>query len=166
MPAGDIDAFVDYAHNEDALRQVLIFLRDVAGVAVTCVIGCGGNRDKQKRPRMARAAAELSDVAIFTSDNPRREDPEGILADMLAGLTPEQQAQIVIQVDRRSAIEHAVLAAAAGSVVLVAGKGHEKYQIQGTEKLPFDDVAEVGRALEMRAARGTERDATWGASQA
>ena len=162
----DIDAFVDYAHTEDSLRQVLTFLREVAAVPVLCVVGCGGERDTQKRPRMARVAAELSEGAVFTSDNPRSEDPSAILDDMLAGLTAAQRTAVVVLPDRRAAIEHAVLNAPPGAVVLVAGKGHETYQIRGTEKLPFDDAAEVGRALEIRAARPSGGGEPWGASQA
>jgi UDP-N-acetylmuramoyl-L-alanyl-D-glutamate--2,6-diaminopimelate ligase len=162
----DIDVFVDYAHTEDALRQVLTFLRDVGAVPVTCVVGCGGDRDTGKRPRMARVAASLAETAVFTSDNPRSEDPDAILADMLAGLGDEPRSRVVVQPDRRAAIEHAVLSAPPGATVLVAGKGHENYQIQGTEKLPFDDVAEAGRALQMRAERRSDGSGPWGASQA
>jgi UDP-N-acetylmuramoyl-L-alanyl-D-glutamate--2,6-diaminopimelate ligase len=162
----DIDVFVDYAHTEDALRQVLSFLRDVGGAPVTCVIGCGGDRDTTKRPLMARAAADLSAAAVFTSDNPRTEDPAAILDAMLAGLSAEQRAAAVVEIDRRSAIEYAVLSTPPGGVVLVAGKGHETYQIHGTERVPFDDVAECGRALHLRAARRADGNTSWGASQA
>ena len=163
--ATDIDVFVDYAHTEDSLRQVLTFLRDVGAAPVTCVVGCGGDRDTQKRPRMARVAAELSAAAVFTSDNPRSEDPDAILADMLAGLERGQREAVRVEPDRRTAIRQAVLTTPPGGVVLVAGKGHETYQIQGTEKLPFDDVAEAAEALQMRAERGASGSESWGASQ-
>ncbi len=149
----DLIAFVDYAHTEDALRQVLIFLRTVGAVPVTCVVGCGGDRDRSKRPRMAHVAAEHADAAIFTSDNPRTEDPAAILADMTGGLTPEAREHVEVIADRRAAIEYAVRSAPSGGTVLVAGKGHETYQIQGTEKIPFDDAAELRRALASRAQR-------------
>ena len=167
IPGGlDLDVFVDYAHTEDSLRQVLTFLREVGGVPVTCVVGCGGNRDVQKRPLMARVAVDLSDHVVFTSDNPRTEDPRAILDDMLAGLDAAQRTQVHVEPDRRVAIRHAVQEAPAGGVVLVAGKGHETYQIHGSEKHPFDDAAEAARALRERAERGVEGTETWGASQA
>ena len=115
---------------------------------------------------MARVAAELAQVAVFTSDNPREEQPEAILDDMLAGLTATQREAALVLPDRRAAIEHAVLAAPAGGVVLIAGKGHEAYQVLGTEKIPFDDVQEVRRALGLRAERVSGGDQAWGASQA
>ena len=162
----DVQAFVDYAHTEDALRQVLVFLRTVGAVPVTCVIGCGGDRDRSKRPRMARVAAELADTAIFTSDNPRTEDPIAILADMTSGLSAEERAEVAVIPDRAAAITHAVREAPPGATVLVAGKGHETYQILGTEKLPFDDAAELRRALTARARADSEGPEAWGASQA
>lgn len=147
----DLYAFIDYAHTEDALLQVLSFLRGVGAQPLTCVIGCGGDRDTTKRPRMGRVAAELADRAIFTSDNPRTEDPEAILAAMAAGATEPQLVERVTQVvDRREAIHRAVLDAEPGSTVLVAGKGHETYQIVGADKRPFDDQAVVREALEAR----------------
>ncbi len=152
--AADVDAFVDYAHTEDALRQVLVFLRSVGAVPVTCVIGCGGDRDRSKRPRMARVAVEQADVAIFTSDNPRTEDPESILADMTAGLDADERARVTVIADRRAAIAHAVRTAPAGATVLVAGKGHETYQILGTQRVPFDDAAVTRDALLERDAQG------------
>jgi len=147
----DVDAFVDYAHTEDALRQVLVFLRRVGALPLTCVIGCGGDRDRSKRPRMARVAVEHADVAIFTSDNPRTEDAESILGDMTAGLDAAERARVVVIADRRQAIAHAIRTAPAGGTVLVAGKGHETYQILGTKRVPFDDAAVTREALDLRA---------------
>ncbi len=153
--ASDVDAFVDYAHTEEALRAVLTFLRDVGARPLTCVVGCGGDRDRTKRPRMARAAAELSDRVVLTSDNPRTEDPEAILLDMEAGLGGDLARHTRIISDRRAAIRAAVEACPAGGCVLVAGKGHETYQILGTKKIPFDDAQVLRDAL---AERTTQRD--------
>lgn len=150
----DLHVFVDYAHTEESLRQVLGFLRDVGARPLTCVVGCGGDRDRTKRPRMARVAVEQADTAVFTSDNPRTEDPLAILDEMLAGLDAAQRARAAVVPDRREAIRRAVLEAPAGGSVLVAGKGHEDYQVVGRAKLPFDDVTEVREALRLRAARG------------
>ncbi|MDF1699956.1 MAG: UDP-N-acetylmuramoyl-L-alanyl-D-glutamate--2,6-diaminopimelate ligase [Planctomycetota bacterium] len=162
----DVQAFVDYAHTEDALRQVLVFLNTVGAVPVTCVVGCGGDRDRSKRPRMARVAVELAQETIFTSDNPRTEDPLAILADMTSGLSPEERERVTVIPDRAAAIEHAVRMAPPGATVLVAGKGHETYQIIGTEKTPFDDAAALREALAARAEAGFEGPEAWGASQA
>jgi UDP-N-acetylmuramoyl-L-alanyl-D-glutamate--2,6-diaminopimelate ligase len=149
--AGDLHVFVDYAHTEDALRQVLGFLRTVGAVPLTCVFGCGGDRDRTKRPRMGAVAADLSDRVVVTSDNPRTEDPLAILREIEAGIPASARAKTTTEPDRRQAIRRAVLEAPEGSTVLVAGKGHEDYQIVGTTKLPFDDVAEAREALALRA---------------
>ena len=143
--------FVDYAHTEGALREVLGFLRTVGALPLTCVFGCGGDRDRTKRPKMGRVAAELSDRVVVTSDNPRTEDPHQILREVEAGIPPSLASQCVTVADRREAIRRAILEAPAGSSVLVAGKGHEDYQILGTTKIPFDDVAEAKSALAARA---------------
>ncbi len=149
--ARELHAFVDYAHTEEALRQVLGFLREVGADPLTCVVGCGGDRDRTKRPLMASVAATLSDRAVFTSDNPRNEDPERILDDMFAGLGDAELRHKSARIpDRRAAIRRAVTEAPIGATVLVAGKGHERYQIVGTERLPFDDVTEVEAALAQR----------------
>jgi len=152
-PSGDLHLFVDYAHTEDALRQVLGFLRTVGALPLTCVFGCGGDRDRTKRPKMGAVAAELADRVVVTSDNPRTEDPAAILREIEAGIPASAHAKTEIVADRREAIRRAVLEAPAGSTVLVAGKGHEDYQIIGTTKVPFDDVAEAREALAARAHR-------------
>ncbi|MFT7120006.1 MAG: UDP-N-acetylmuramoyl-L-alanyl-D-glutamate--2,6-diaminopimelate ligase [Neolewinella sp.] len=152
-PAGGITAVVDYAHTPDALKNVLTTLRDVMApnARLLCVIGAGGDRDKTKRPKMARLAASLADQAILTSDNPRSEDPEAILNDMQAGLDePELQAKTLRITDRRSAIRTAVQLAKGQDVVLVAGKGHETYQEIKGERFPFDDKLELANALKNR----------------
>jgi UDP-N-acetylmuramoyl-L-alanyl-D-glutamate--2,6-diaminopimelate ligase len=147
---GDLTVFVDYAHTEDALRQVLGFLRAMGATPLICVVGCGGDRDRTKRPRMAAVASELADRVVLTSDNPRSEAPRAILRDMEAGVPSAARPRTRAIVDRRAAIEAAILQAAAGSTVLIAGKGHEAIQILGTRRVPFDDVAEARRALAQR----------------
>lgn len=136
-------AIVDYAHTPDALENVLRAARPlVTGSArLWCVFGCGGDRDRGKRPIMGRIAETLADAVVVTSDNPRTEDPEAILFDIRAGMArPDSAAWLV---DRREAIRSALGAAGPGDVVLVAGKGHEPYQVVGTEHLPFDDRREI-----------------------
>ncbi len=136
-------AIVDYAHTPDAVVNVLEAIREVGPKRIITVVGCGGNRDAGKRPIMASEAASLSDRVILTSDNPRFEDPEAILAEMAAGLDATQRANALIITDRREAIRTAVALGQAGDVILIAGKGHEDYQeIQGV-KHHFDDREEV-----------------------
>ena len=138
-------AIVDYAHTPDALNNVLSSIRDVLGNRgnIITVVGAGGNRDKGKRPMMAREAVNLSDRVILTSDNPRFENPNDILSDMLEGLDAEQRRKTLAIVDRREAIRAATQFAQPGDVVLIAGKGHEDYQeIEGV-KHHFDDKEEV-----------------------
>lgn len=137
---------VDYAHTPDALDKVLLALRDVAraqGGRLLCVFGCGGDRDHGKRPLMAEAASRHADYAILTSDNPRSEDPQAIIADMLPGIKIAHQ----IELDRRAAIVAAVALAGAGDVVLIAGKGHESHQEIAGRELPFSDIDEARAAL-------------------
>lgn len=134
--------YVDYAHTPDSLENVLHTLRHFTTGKLHVVVGCGGNRDRGKRPLMAAIAEQLADVAIFTADNPRKEDPEAILADMRAGLKHPENTQTIA--DRASAIAAAIAAAGPGDQVLIAGKGHETYQIIGEERLAFDD-REVAR---------------------
>lgn len=139
-------AIVDYAHTPDALENVLNAIHGVMegkdGKIIT-VCGCGGNRDKGKRPLMAQEAVRQSDKVILTSDNPRFEEPEDILKDMHAGLTQEQMAGVLTIVDRRQAIKTACMLAQKGDVILIAGKGHEDYQIVKGVKHHFDDKEEV-----------------------
>ena len=145
--ASDRAAIVDYAHTPDALQNVLAAARELVrpGGRLWCVFGCGGDRDRGKRPLMGAIAESLSDRIIVTSDNPRTEDPEGILFDIRQGLGRPQDA--FFMVDRREAIRSAMAGAMPGDVVVVAGKGHEPYQVVGTERLPFDDREEVLNAL-------------------
>ncbi|HHJ51462.1 MAG TPA: UDP-N-acetylmuramoyl-L-alanyl-D-glutamate--2,6-diaminopimelate ligase, partial [Phaeodactylibacter sp.] len=143
---------VDYAHTPDALEKVLSALRAglQKGQRLLCVVGAGGDRDKAKRPKMAAIAAAYSDQLILTSDNPRSEDPDAILQDMQAGLSEEQMAKTLVITNRRQAIRTAAQLAREGDVILLAGKGHEKYQdIKGIKK-PFDDVEELSKALKTR----------------
>lgn len=141
----DFRVLVDYAHTPDALEQVLGLLRPLTRGRLHVVFGCGGDRDRTKRPMMGQAAAEAADVAYVTSDNPRHEDPEAILDDVIEGIDPATtSAEIVREVDRRAAIEQACRAARGGDIVVIAGKGHETAQIVGDEPIPFDD-REVAR---------------------
>lgn len=144
-----ITAIVDYAHTPDALENVLETINDIRRQhqMLYTVVGCGGDRDKTKRPEMAKIACEKSDKLVLTSDNPRTEDPDAILDDMEAGLTDEQKVCSVRITDRRQAIKTAVMMAHEGDIILVAGKGHEKYQdVQGV-KHHFDDVEELQKLL-------------------
>lgn len=144
--------FVDYAHTDDALQNVLRTAREVAGGGrVITVFGCGGDRDRTKRAPMGEIAGTLSDVAIVTSDNPRTEDPEAIIADIEAGLAKNAHAHIKLT-DRREAIFHAINEAREGDVVLIAGKGHETYQILGEQKIHFDDHEVAREAMKKRLA--------------
>ncbi|MEB3749458.1 UDP-N-acetylmuramoyl-L-alanyl-D-glutamate--2,6-diaminopimelate ligase [Geobacillus icigianus] len=140
---------VDYAHTPDSLENALKTVRQFAKRNVYVVIGCGGDRDRSKRPLMARAAVQFADLAIFTSDNPRSEDPKQILRDMEAGVEPSMGAYVTIS-DRKEAIRYAVHNAQEGDVVLIAGKGHETYQIIGDDVIEFDDRAVARMALKER----------------
>ncbi len=146
----DITALVDYAHTPHALQNVLEGLRSLKTGRVITVIGCGGDRDRTKRPEMAKIAAELSDFTIFTSDNPRTESAEAILEDMLSGVSRDLMAKVEVVKERRQAIFRAVSLARPKDMVLVAGKGHEDYQIIGKTKFPFDDRKVLKEALETR----------------
>ncbi|MCH5276434.1 MAG: UDP-N-acetylmuramoyl-L-alanyl-D-glutamate--2,6-diaminopimelate ligase [Desulfovibrionaceae bacterium] len=132
-----VGIFVDYAHTPDALIRAQEALRDAGFARIITVFGCGGDRDRTKRPLMGRAVAEASDVAVVTSDNPRTEDPEAIIDDIMPGLSGA--AEVHRQSDRRKALELALNLARPGDALLVAGKGHEPYQIIGTVKYPFSD---------------------------
>jgi UDP-N-acetylmuramyl-tripeptide synthetase len=144
--AGDFAVVVDYAHTDDALLNVLRTAREVASGRIITVFGCGGDRDRTKRAPMGEAAASLSDLVILTSDNPRTEDPLLILADVEVGLRGVGKPYQKIA-DRRTAISEAIGDARAGDVVIIAGKGHEDYQIIGSEVIHFDDREEARAAL-------------------
>lgn len=145
----DISVIVDYAHTPDSLENLLKASRPFIPGKMICVFGCGGDRDRTKRPKMGKIAAELADIAVVTSDNPRTEDPEKILQDILAGI-PETVNPLVVS-DRAAAIRTAILQAQPGDGILLAGKGHEDYQILGTEKIHFDDREHAREALAERA---------------
>jgi UDP-N-acetylmuramoyl-L-alanyl-D-glutamate--2,6-diaminopimelate ligase len=142
-PEGKYTAVVDYAHTPDAVEKIAQTLRQLLapGQRLLTVVGCGGDRDPGKRPLMAQVAVRHSDEVIFTSDNPRSEDPEVILDQMEAGLTPEESWKVLRITDRRAAIQTACRLAKPGDIVLVAGKGHETYQEIKGVKHPFDDTA-------------------------
>jgi len=144
------DVFVDYAHTDDALRNVLGALRPLTKAHLIVAFGCGGDRDRTKRPRMARACEELADLVVVTSDNPRSEKPQAIIDEICAGFTPAGRDRALVEPDRRAAIELAVARAEAGDVVLIAGKGHEDYQIIGGRRTHFDDVEVASEALAAR----------------
>jgi MurE/MurF fusion protein len=139
----DLDIFVDYAHTPDALHNVLSALRPLTRRRLICVFGCGGDRDPTKRPKMGAAVAELADLAVVTSDNPRTEDPRAIIDQIL----PAVPGAFYVDVDRRVAIRAAIAEATPGDVVVIAGKGHEDYQILGTTKHHFDDREEARAAV-------------------
>jgi len=162
-PADDVRVIVDYAHTDDALRNLLETARPLSTGRVVTVFGCGGDRDRTKRPLMGAVAARLSDLVIVTSDNPRSEDPEKIIEEILRGIVMpadriapkglRRSTPSLAIVDRREAIEKAIKDATRGDLLLIAGKGHEKYQIIGDRTLPFDDV-EIARAALARRRSG------------
>ena len=141
---------VDYAHTPDSLENVLTAARPLAANRLLCVFGCGGDRDRGKRPQMGEISARLADQTIVTSDNPRSEDPQAIVAEILAGIEG-RSPHVESIVDRHAAIERAIALAAAGDVVVIAGKGHEQGQeFDQGRKLPFDDVGVAREALRAR----------------
>ena len=148
---GDPAVLVDYAHTPDGLANALAACRPFTAGRLICVFGCGGDRDRSKRPHKGAIAAQLADQLYVTSDNPRTEDAQQILADVTAGIAPGASMQV--EADRAVAIAAAIAAAAPGDLVLIAGKGHEDYQILGTTKVHFDDREEAEKALRCR--RGT-----------
>ena len=167
-PGDDVTVVVDYAHTDDALKNLLEAVRPIVSAHLTTVFGCGGDRDRSKRPLMGAVAARLSDTVGLTSDNPRSEDPERIIDEIELGIAPPQDrgrsdgggvssAGAGMRwwrlVDRRAAIDRAIAEAGPGDVVVVAGKGHEKYQVIRDRVLPFDDVAEAQDALARRRMR-------------
>ena len=141
---------VDYAHTPDAVGRALEAVRPACRGALWIVLGCGGDRDPSKRAPMGRIAAATADHMIATSDNPRTEQPAAIVAQMLTGVAPEHRPRVLEVVDRAAAIAHAIAAADAGDLVLIAGKGHEDYQILGTTKVHFDDREEAAAAVALR----------------
>jgi len=147
---------VDYAHKPDALTNVLAAARQLTGSNVIVLVGCGGDRDRAKRPVMGKAAAELADLAVFTSDNPRSEDPLAIIDAMVRGARGVPGARWTVEADRRSAIALALEAASPGDVVVIAGKGHEPYQEVSGQLLPFDDRLVASELL--RQAEGRRRE--------
>ena len=153
-PKDEVTVVVDYAHTDDALRNLLETARPLAHGRLITVFGCGGDRDRTKRPLMGAVAGRLSDLILITSDNPRSEDPQRIIEEVLRGITADTRrdsSQSVITIpDRRDAINKAVELARPGDLVLIAGKGHEKYQVIGSQVLPFDDVTVAREALSRR----------------
>ena len=159
----DVRVVVDYAHTDDALKNLLETARPLATHRIVTVFGCGGDRDRTKRPLMGAVAARLSDVVILTSDNPRSESPAEIIEEIKRGIvSPDKTARVragqrevrcIPLVDRKEAIERAIRDGEPGDLILIAGKGHEKYQVIGERVLPFDDVEVARAALERRRAR-------------
>jgi UDP-N-acetylmuramoyl-L-alanyl-D-glutamate--2,6-diaminopimelate ligase len=164
LEKGDFSVFIDYAHTDDALRNVLATLKPLCKGRLIVVFGCGGDRDRTKRPRMAKVAEELADIIIVTSDNPRTEKPEDIIDEIVAGFDkglPIRSKELrntqyairntkIIEPDRRKAIELAIRRADRDDIVLIAGKGHENYQIIGTQKFDFSDKAIAEQLLRKR----------------
>ena len=142
--------YVDYAHTPDAVERALEALRPSTPGRLILVLGCGGDRDPGKRPLMGAIASRGAELFVATSDNPRTEDPEAILDQLLAGAT-EGEATRIREVDRAKAIALAIAEAGPDDVVLIAGKGHEDYQILGTTKIHFDDREHARAALSLRA---------------
>ena len=147
LESGGVDVVIDYAHTPDALSNALGSLRETASGAVAVVFGCGGDRDRGKRPEMGAVAARLADRLYLTNDNPRSEEPQAIIDAIRVGIGTREH---VVELDRSRAIERAISEARTGDVVLIAGKGHETYQIVGERILPFDDAAVAREALEAR----------------
>ena len=148
----DITVVIDYAHTDDALKNLLETARPLAPRRVITVFGCGGDRDRTKRPLMGAVAARLSDVVVITSDNPRTEDPARIIEEIKRGIPPafDRGAATFAIVDRKEAIQFAIKKAEPGDLVLLAGKGHEQTQMIGSDELPFDEAAIARAALERR----------------
>jgi UDP-N-acetylmuramyl-tripeptide synthetase len=156
----EVTVVVDYAHTDDALRNLLETARPLAPKRLVTVFGCGGDRDRTKRPLMGMVAERLSDVVVITSDNPRSEDPQRIIDEIKRGVPAASQStgrtpDIRTVVDRREAIERAIELSEPGDVVLIAGKGHEKYQQIGDRVLPFDDGEVARTALARRRKRSS-----------
>lgn len=144
-----ITGIIDYAHTDDALKNILVTINNIRTNTeqLITVLGCGGDRDKAKRPLMSAVACNLSNQVILTSDNPRSENPDAIIEDMLQGLDPIQNKKVLVIIDRKQAIKTACTMANPNDIVLVAGKGHEKYQEINGSKFPFDDLEEIKQSL-------------------
>lgn len=153
---GPFQVLVDYAHTHDALGNVLRALRAITKNKLIVVFGCGGDRDKTKRPKMGAAASAQADKIFVTNDNPRTEDPTQIIQQILAGISSQAQDRTQVIADRQEAIHAALSSAQPSDVVLIAGKGHETYQIIGTERRPFDDRQVVAQWLSKNGLRGTK----------
>jgi UDP-N-acetylmuramoyl-L-alanyl-D-glutamate--2,6-diaminopimelate ligase len=147
---GDFTVLVDYAHTDDALKNVLSTLKPLCKGNLRVVFGCGGDRDRTKRPRMAKVAEQLADFVIVTSDNPRTEKPQAIIDEIITGFENPRSPKITVEPDRRKAIELAIKSADKDDIVLVAGKGHENYQIIGKQKFPFSDKTIARECLAKR----------------
>lgn len=143
----DFSVIVDYAHTDDALKNVLSAIKSLKPAKIITVFGCGGNRDKTKRPKMAKVACSMSDFVFITSDNPREENPDEIIRDIEAGAKEINKTNYKIVVDRKEAIKQAIIEARKNDVVLIAGKGHENYQIIGRTKIHFDDRETASEVL-------------------
>ncbi len=150
----DFTVIVDYAHTDDALRNLLETVRELKPRRLIAVFGCGGDRDKTKRPLMGAVAARLADVAVLTSDNPRSEPPEAILEDIARGMNGYRKAERLVIADRREAIAKALELAGPGDAVVIAGKGHETYQVLRDRSVPFDDRQVAREALLRLAPKG------------
>jgi UDP-N-acetylmuramoyl-L-alanyl-D-glutamate--2,6-diaminopimelate ligase len=151
--AAPYQVFVDYAHTDDAMEKALSAVRPLTRKDLIVVFGCGGDRDRTKRPRMGRVAARLADKVVVTSDNPRSEKPEAIIEEIVAGLDENGRRKTTVEPDRRSAIESAIASASEGDVVVIAGKGHETYQIIGDRRVHFDDAEVAAECMRRREGR-------------
>jgi UDP-N-acetylmuramoyl-L-alanyl-D-glutamate--2,6-diaminopimelate ligase len=146
----DFGVIVDYAHTPDELENVLQTARTLTNKRLIAVFGCGGNRDKGKRPIMGKIGVDMADIAVITSDNPRKEDPDAIIKDILDGIPEDKKSNITIKPDRAQAICEAINMAETGDLVVIAGKGHEDYQIFANRTIHFDDREKSAQALELR----------------
>jgi UDP-N-acetylmuramoyl-L-alanyl-D-glutamate--2,6-diaminopimelate ligase len=147
---GNFTVLVDYAHTDDALKNVLSTLKPLCKGKLRVVFGCGGDRDRTKRPRMAKVVEQLADFVIVTSDNPRTEKPQAIIDEIIAGFENPGSEKITVEADRKKAVKLAIKSAGKNDIVLIAGKGHENYQIIGKQKFPFSDKTIARECLAKR----------------
>jgi UDP-N-acetylmuramoyl-L-alanyl-D-glutamate--2,6-diaminopimelate ligase len=147
---GNFTVLIDYAHTDDALKNVLTTLKPLCKGRLIVVFGCGGDRDRTKRPRMAKVAEQLADFVIVTSDNPRTEKPQAIIDEIIAGFENPGSEKITVETDRKKTINLAIKSAGKNDIVLIAGKGHENYQIIGKQKFPFSDKTIARECLTKR----------------